>query len=800
MSIYNHKKIEQKWQIEWERSGLYKAEDFSKKPKYYILVEFPYPSGDGLHAGHVRSYTAMDIVARKRRMEGYNVLYPIGWDAFGLPTENYAIKTGIHPQIVTKKNTDRFREQLKLLGFSFDWSREINTSNPSYYKWTQWIFLQLFNKGLAYKQKININWCLSCKIGLANEEVVDGKCERCGGDVEKREKEQWMLAITKYADRLYEGLDKVDYSKKIKIQQRNWIGPSVGSDILFGIENSSIKIKIFTTRADTSFGVTFLVLSPEGELTQELLKLSKNKKELKKYIENALKLTDMERMAKDKEKTGLELKGIKAINPVSGKRIPVWLADYVVSDYGTGATMAVPAHDNRDYEFAKKYGLPIKKVIVPINDTITIKHKVCFTEDGRLINSDKFDGLASEDARKKITQFVKGKVIKRFKLRDWVFSRQRYWGEPIPIVQCKKCGWVPVPEQKLPVRLPKIDSYQPNDNGESPLATITEWVNTKCPKCNGPAERETDTMPNWAGSSWYFLRYIDPYNNHGIADKNKLKYWEQVDWYNGGMEHVTLHLLYSRFWNQFLYDIGVVQFEEPYKKRTAHGMILGSGGIKMSKSKGNVVNPDDIIDQYGADTLRIYEMFLGPFDQSVAWSTDSIKGSRRFLEKVWKLQDKVKNTEIDEDYEIFINKIIKKVTNDIEKMAFNTAVAQLMIAVNKMEKMPILPKALFKQFLLILAPFAPHISEELWHKIGNKSYIHSEKWLTYNDNCLTDKNIIIIIQVNGKVRDQFQVKTKTNKIALIELAKNREKIKKFIDEKTILQTIYIQDKLINFVI
>ena len=998
MKNYDHKKIEPKIQKEWEKKKIYQAQN-SKGKKFYSLIEFPYPSGDGMHVGHIRSNTAMDIVSRKRRMEGCNVLYPIGWDAFGLPTENYAIKTGKKPAVVTKKNTDTFRRQLKALGFSFDWSREINTTDPKYYKWTQWIFLQFWKHGLAYKAKSYINWCLSCKIGLANEEVIDGKCERCGGPTEKREKEQWMLAITKYADRLHKDLDDVNYLEKIKIQQRNWIGKSEGSEIKFAIKNHESRIKVFTTRADTLFGVTYLVLAPEHKSIDDLKSRIANWGEVEKYIKNTKKESDIERMDDKKEKTGVELKGVKAINPANNEEIPVWISDYVLADYGTGALMAVPAHDERDFTFAKKYNLPIRNVVEPLYvDTINkpeedlpfverkavrvfLKHwsedkylvlfhkkvnlvtfltggvedkeslaeaavreireetgylnpkltkelhkshakfyhvpkkenrfahfhnfyfelkdgeqkglseeergsyelkwlsavevekvvnrgehdwmvfvgkETKYTGEGILANSAnsansaKFDGLDSETARKRITEFISGKIVTKFKLRDWVFSRQKYWGEPIPLVFCENCrnkslgsrstklmenaGWVPVPEKDLPVKLPEVKNYKPTDNGESPLAVITKWVNTKCPKCKGPAKRETDTMPNWAGSSWYYLRYTDPKNSKEFASKKNLKYWllggkasksGGVDWYNGGMEHTTLHLLYSRFWHKFLYDLKLVPTNEPYQKRTSHGMILGKGGVKMSKSLGNVVNPDDIVKIYGADTLRLYEMFMGPFDESVVWSTESIIGSRRFLEKVWRIGQKViasspsdflgpwvAHTKVSERNGLdqtlenrsatsltkILNKTIKKVSEDIENMRFNTAISAMMILATEMEKMEWVPTKDFKIFLQILAPFAPHLSEYLWHESGEKTSIHLSSWPKWDENLIKDDVVKIIIQINGKVRSEMIVSSDTLEEEVQDRALKDQSVFKFTNGKEVKKIIYVKNRLVNIVI
>ncbi len=950
MKNYDHKKIEGKWQKEWEKKKIYNAQNKLKGKKFYGLIEFPYPSGDGLHVGHPRPYIGMDIISRKRRMEGYNVLYPIGWDAFGLPTENYAIKTGIAPEKVTKKNSDNFRRQIKSLAVSFDWSREVNTTDPAYYKWTQWIFLQFFKKGLAYKTKTVINWCPKDKIGLANEEVINGCCERCGTLTEKREKEQWMLAITKYADRLDKDLDTVDYLPQVKTQQRNWIGKSEGSEIEFKITDSELGIKVFTTRADTIFGATYVILAPEHTLVESLKSKVKNWDEVEKYIALAKKKDELTRTAADKEKTGVELKGVEAINPANGEKVSVWVADYALVNYGTGAVMAVPAHDERDFAFATKYKLPIKQVIAPMFEsgeghpdkpvagkpvierdvayaiikhwsedkylalkwkqvdhwtslvmggidtgedavsamkrevseetgftdfkkaydlqfevhskfyqhqkgenryakaqTIVIElgsgaqnnvdeeelkkheplwieknkmedflvhgnHKLswnkylgkigAYTEGGVLINSGQFNGLSSQEVKKNITEFVGGKMVTKFKLRDWVFSRQRYWGEPIPLVNCEKCGWVPVPEKELPLKLPKVKSYQPTDTGESPLSAITSWVNTKCPKCKGKAKRETDTMPNWAGSSWYYLRYTDPKNKKEFASKKNLKYWTPVDWYNGGMEHTTLHLLYSRFWHKFLYDLKLVPTSEPYKKRTSHGLILAEGGEKMSKSRGNVVNPDDIVKTYGADTLRLYEMFLGPFDQAVVWSTESMIGSRRFIEKVWRLGEKVMSAKAktsSKEIERLLHKAIKKVTEDIEIMGFNTAISSMMICVNEMEKAESLSVKDFKLFLQIVAPFIPHVAEELWREMGEKKSIHLSKWPKYDPKKIVDDTFTLVIQVNSKVRAEATVPVSLSEKEAEEIAKNHPMIQSWIAGKTIRKIIYVKNKLVNIV-
>ncbi len=993
MKEYNHARIEKNIQKEWEKKKIYQAKN-GKGKEFYSLIEFPYPSGDGMHVGHIRSNTAMDIISRKRRMEGYNVLYPIGWDAFGLPTENYAIKTGKKPSVVTKKNTDTFRRQLKALGFSFDWSREINTTDPKYYKWTQWIFLQFFKKRLAYKARSYINWCLSCKIGLANEEVVNGKCERCGGDTEKREKEQWMLAITKYADRLHKDLDDVNYLEKIKIQQRNWIGKSEGSEIEFAIKDQELRIKVFTTRADTLFGATYLVLAPEHSMVGNLKSQITNWNEVSEYVKKSKGKTEIDRTDDKKEKTGVELKGIKAINPANNEEISVWVSDYVLADYGTGALMAVPAHDGRDNEFARKYDLTIKEVIEPfyISETDRPKEGLPFVErnaihaivkhwseakylilfwkkgnwitfvtggieagedpiqsaireikeetgylnpvlvkelcrshekfyhilkkenrfvhfthlyfelkngervelseeekekheprwltpeeiskilneaalrdwetfqgkrsiyagEGILANSGRFDGLYSAEAKKKITEFVGGKVVTKFKLRDWVFSRQRYWGEPIPLIFCENCakkdslgsrstkfgtpttklnaGWIPVPEKDLPVKLPEVKNYKPTDNGESPLAAITKWVNIKCPKCKGPAKRETDTMPNWAGSSWYYLRYTDPRNNREFASKKNLKYWlgspkhseggtGGVDWYNGGMEHTTLHLLYSRFWHKFLYDLKLVPTKEPYQKRTSHGMILGEGGVKMSKSLGNVINPDDIVRIYGADTLRIYEMFMGPFDESVAWSTESIIGSRRFVEKVWRIRHKVKEEQAKDFPSLrprshedrgpttlknplpvllpkLLHKTIKKVSEDIENMRFNTAISAMMILATEMEKAENIDAKDYKKFLQILTPFAPHVAEYLWFDLGEKKSVHFSKWPKWDESLIRDDEIKIVVQINGKWRAEVMIEDSDGEDDVKAKAMTDKNVLKYIG-KNIKKVIYVKNRLIN---
>ncbi|MEA3272657.1 MAG: leucine--tRNA ligase [Patescibacteria group bacterium] len=810
MQPYNHKQIEKKWQKKWEEEKPFKAEDFSDKEKFYCLVEFPYPSGDGLHVGHVRPYTAFDIISRKRRMEGYNVLFPIGFDAFGLPTENYAIKHKISPVDATKKNIANFTKQMKSLGLSFDWDRVVNTTDSDYYKWTQWIFLQFFKNDLAYKTTMPINWCLSCKIGLANEEVVDGKCERCGGEVEKRDKEQWMLRITEYADKLDKDLDKVDYSERIKIQQKNWIGKSEGVEINFNSEEYDIPV--FTTRIDTIFGVTAMVLSPEHPLVMKLVN-DDYLDEVKEYVEKCKKKTDIERTIVEKEVTGV-LIGASATNPMTGEKIPIWIADYVLAQYGTGAVMMVPAHDERDFVFAKKYGIDIKHVIALSHQEAKLDD--VYTDEGYLINSGEFDGLTSQDARIKLADYVEMKEYGRkqvnFHLRDWVFSRQRYWGEPIPIIHCEECGEVPVPEEDLPVLLPSVEHYEPTDTGESPLASIESFVNVKCPKCGGDGKRETDTMPNWAGSSWYFLRYIDSKNKEAFADDKKLRYWVPVDWYNGGMEHTTLHLLYSRFWYKFLFDIGVIPKEcksEPYKKRTSHGLILAKGGEKMSKSKGNVVNPDEVIDDCGADIFRIYEMFVGPFEQPAEWDTQGLGGCRRFVDKVWSLQERIsENVDTEKDVEKLLHKTIKKVGEDIEELKFNTAVSALMILTNELVKLALdsdrgkekVSEDVFKKLVILLAPFAPHLAEEIWENLDNKKSVFKEKWPEYDKELVRDEKIDLIIQINGKLRDTIKVSADISEEDAKEKALSSEKIKKHLEKQEIKKVIFVKGKLINFVV
>ena len=798
---YKFSEIEKKWQDIWEKEEAFKAKNDFSKPKFYGLIEFPYPSGNGLHVGHPKSNTAIDIICRKRRMQGYNVLYPIGWDAFGLPTENYAIKNKIHPAIVTKQNVDHFREQLKKIGFSFDWDREINTTDPSYYKWTQWIFLQLYKHGLAYKAEIPINFCTSCKVGLANEEVVNGVCERCGGEVVQKVKSQWMLKITEYAERLYDDLDETDFIEKVKIQQRNWIGKSKGAEVKFKVAGTDEELVVFTTRPDTLFGATYMVVSPEHKILEKLN--IENIDEVKAYQKEAAKKSEFERTEMNKDKTGVMLKGVKAINPVNGKEIPIWISDYVLASYGTGAIMAVPAHDDRDWAFAKKFDMPIIQVISGEGDVNEAPNTN--TDTGVMINSGFLDGIEVKKAIDVMIKYLEengiGKSKTNFKLRDWVFSRQRYWGEPIPMVHCEKCGWVPLPEESLPLELPYTDSYEPTDNGESPLANLTDWVNTTCPHCGGKATRETDTMPNWAGSSWYFLRYIDPHNDKALADKELLKYWLPVDWYNGGMEHTTLHLLYSRFWHKFLYDIGVVPTNEPYQKRTSHGMILGANGEKMSKSRGNVINPDDMIAEYGADTLRMYEMFMGAFDQAAPWSEKSVKGCYRFLEKVYNLLDiLVDGDEYSKELEASIHKTIKKVSNDYEKMKFNTAIASMMELINEVNKLDRINKAELKTFITLLNPVAPHITEEMWERAGFEGRLYQTTWPTFEEDKTVDAVIEVPVQVNGKLRSVIKVNKGASNEEVENIAFNDEEVKKFIDGKEIVKKIYVPERIFTIVV
>ena len=799
---YDYAQIEKKWQDIWDEKQTFAAKDDYSLPKFYGLVEFPYPSGQGLHVGHPRSYTAIDIVCRKKRLEGYNVLYPMGWDAFGLPTENFAIKNHVHPAEVTKKNIANFKRQLKSLGFSFDWSREINTTDPEYYKWTQWIFLQLYKKGLAYKKKMSVNWCTSCKCVLANEEVVNGHCERCGSEVIHKEKSQWMLKITDYAEKLLEGLDEVDFIDRVKTQQRNWIGRSYGTQVKFST-NIGDTFEVFTTRADTLFGVTYMVMSPEHPLINKWTDKITNMDEVTAYKQEAAKKSDFERTELAKDKTGVKISGVTAINPVNGKEVPIFIADYVLISYGTGAIMAVPAHDTRDWEFAKKFGLPIIEVVAGGEDVQKAPYTECTT--GKLVNSGFLNGMSVEDAKMAIQEWLTernlGERKTNYKLRDWVFSRQRYWGEPIPIVHCDKCGYVPVPESELPLVLPNVDSYEPTDNGESPLAKMTDWVNTTCPHCGGPAHRETDTMPQWAGSSWYFLRYCDPHNDKALASPEALKYWTPVDWYNGGMEHTTLHLLYSRFWHKFLYDIGVVPTPEPYAKRTSHGMILGENGEKMSKSRGNVVNPDEIVRDYGADTMRVYEMFIGDFEKAAPWSQSSIKGSKRFLDKVWALSDKLTDgdsyrAELESDF----HRTIKKVTEDIEGLKMNTAIAALMSLLNDIQSSGSINRAEFKTYLILLNPFAPHMTEELWQQAGFEGMLNEAEWPKYDEAKCADSTVEIAVQVNGKIKVRISVAADISAPDAIAAAKADGAVAAAIDGKNIVKELYVPKKLVNIVV
>ena len=799
---YDHKQVEKKWQDIWDEKQCFRAENDSDKEKFYALVEFPYPSGQGLHVGHPRSYTALDIVARKKRMQGYNVLYPMGWDAFGLPTENFAIKNHVHPAEVTKKNIARFKSQLKSLGLSFDWSREINTTDPSYYKWTQWIFLQLFKKGLAYKKEMSVNWCTSCKCVLANEEVVNGVCERCGSEVVHKTKSQWMLAITKYAQRLIDDLDNVDYIERVKIQQRNWIGRSTGAEVDFKTTEGD-TMTVYTTRPDTLFGATYMVISPEHPMIEQWADKLNNIEDVRAYREEAARKSDFERTELNKDKTGVKLDGVAAINPVNGKQIPIFVSDYVLMGYGTGAIMAVPAHDDRDWEFAKKFGCEIIEVVSGGEDV----QKAAFTakdETGILVNSDFLNGKTVKDAIPAMIEWLGEKGIGhakvQYKLRDWVFSRQRYWGEPIPIVKCDKCGYVALPEDQLPLELPNVTSYEPTDNGESPLAHMTDWVNTTCPCCGGPAKRETDTMPQWAGSSWYFLRYMDPHNDKALASPEALKYWSPVDWYNGGMEHTTLHLLYSRFWHKFLYDIGVVPTKEPYAKRTSHGMILGENGEKMSKSRGNVVNPDEIVDTYGADTMRLYEMFIGDFEKAAPWSPKSIKGCRRFLERVWALADKVQDGDTySEQHEVLMNRTIKKVGEDADNLKANTAIAALMTMLNEFYDKGV-NRAEYKTFLALLNPFAPHITEELWQQLGETGLLSVAPWPTYDEAKTVESTVELAVQVNGKLKCTIKLAADADKQTAIDTAMAEEKVQHAIEGKQIVKQIVVPGKIVNLVV
>ena len=804
---YNFKEIEKKWQKKWYSEGTFNAKNDYSMKKWYGLIEFPYPSGQGLHVGHPRSYTALDVIARKRRMQGYNVLFPIGFDAFGLPAENYAIKNHIHPKITTEKNIAHFKSQLKSIGFSFDWSREVNTTDPDYYKWTQWIFIQLYKHGLAYKATMPINFCTGCKVGLANEEVVNGVCERCGSPVVQKEKSQWMLKITEYAKRLIDDLDDVNYLDKIKAQQINWIGRSEGAEVAFKIADSDETLTVYTTRPDTLFGATYMVVAPEHHIIEKLSSKITNMTEVEEYKRKTALKSDFERSELNKEKTGCEVKGIKAINPLTGKEIPIWISDYVLITYGTGAIMAVPAHDTRDHEFATKFNLPIVQVIKSNSDDVVCDvQKEAFTdvETGILINSGFLNDLSVKDAKKKVIEYLEenniGKRQVNYKLRDWVFSRQRYWGEPIPMVHCEKCGWVPIPEDELPLKLPDIEDYEPGENGESPLAKHTDWVNTTCPHCGGKATRETDTMPQWAGSSWYYLRYMDPHNDKALASKEALEYWSPVDWYNGGMEHTTLHLLYSRFWHKFLYDIGVVPTREPYQKRTSHGMILGSNGEKMSKSKGNVVNPDEVVDEFGADSFRVYEMFMGPFDQTAPWSMESIRGCSKFLDRVWNMQTiLVDGDSYSPKFEKMMHRAIKKVSSDIEEMKFNTCISTFMTMVNEFYKEKTINKAEFKTFLQLLNPFAPHITEELSQSVlGEKEDLSYQKWPEYDESKTIADEITLPIQFNGKLKGTVQISLDEDEASIKQ--KVHEAIDSKLEGKTVVKEIYVKNKIYNIVI
>ena len=799
---YNFKEIEKKWQDKWDKEGTFNAKDDYTMKKWYGLIEFPYPSGQGLHVGHPRSYTALDIIARKRRLQGYNVLFPIGFDAFGLPAENYAIKTNVHPKITTAQNIAHFTEQLKSLGFSFDWSRKIDTTDPEYYKWTQWIFIQLYKHGLAYKTTMPINFCTGCKVGLANEEVVNGVCERCGSPVVQKEKSEWMLKITAYAQKLIDDLDDVDFLEKIKVQQKNWIGRSEGAEVNFKIANMDKNLTVYTTRPDTLFGATYMVISPEHPILKELEDRIENLDEVKEYQKQASLKSAFERSELNKEKTGVEIKGITAINPLTNKEIPIWISDYVLITYGTGAIMAVPAHDTRDYEFAKKFNLPIIQVVDGENVDLS---KDAFTDvaTGKLINSDFLNGLEVSEAKKTVIKYLEDNHIGtkkvNYKLRDWVFSRQRYWGEPIPMVYCEDCGWVPLDEKDLPLRLPEVEEFTPGENGESPLAKQTDWINTTCPHCGKPAKRETDTMPQWAGSSWYFLRYMDPHNDKELASKEALEYWSPVDWYNGGMEHTTLHLLYSRFWHKFLYDIGVVPTKEPYQKRTSHGMILGTNGEKMSKSKGNVINPDDIVNEFGADTFRVYEMFMGPFDQVAAWSMESIRGCGKFLDRVWNMQNMlVDGDTYSKEAEKMMHKAIKKVSQDIEDMKFNTSVSTFMTMVNEFYKLGKINKAEFKTFLTLLNPFAPHITEELNKIAGFDADVSTYSWPEYDEDKTVDDEITLPIQFNGKLKATITISVDEDESSVKEKVHNA--IDSKLDGKTIVKEIYVKNRIYNVVV
>lgn len=801
MDRYNPNSIEKKWQKYWEENKTFKTSDDKSKEKFYALVEFPYPSGQGLHVGHPRPYTALDIVSRKRRMQGYNVLYPMGWDAFGLPTENFAIKNKIRPEIVTENNIKNFKRQMQSIGFSFDWDREINTTDPDYYKWTQWIFIQMFKKGLAYKKEMPINWCPSCKTGLANEEVINGHCERCGGEVIRKVKNQWMLKITEYADRLIDDLKDVDYLDRIKSQQINWIGRSYGAEIKFPLKEVDEKITVFTTRADTIFGATYMVISVDHSLIEKYSDQIKNIEEIRSYRQEVAKKSELERTDLSKEKTGYKIDGLTAINPLTNKDIPVYVSDYVLMTYGTGAIMAVPAHDDRDYEFAKKFNIEM----IPVIEGSDIENSA-FTEtnEGNLINSEFLNGLSVNEAKQKMYEYIEEKEIghkkTNFKLRDWVFSRQRYWGEPIPLVYCEHCGWVPLEEKDLPLVLPKVDNYEPTDNGESPLSNIDEFVHTKCPKCGRDAVRETDTMPQWAGSSWYYLRYTDPHNDEAIASKDNLDYYVPVDWYNGGMEHTTLHLLYSRFWHKFLYDIGVVPTKEPYMKRTSHGMILGDNNEKMSKSRGNVVNPDDIVRDFGADTLRCYEMFIGDFEKSAPWSENGVKGCRKFLDKVWRTQELVDEDSNFEKMETLTHQTIKKVSEDYENLKFNTAIAQLMTLLNEFNNLDKISKEQYKIFLILLNPVCPHITEEIWQRMGYEGYVHEASWPEYDESKTILDVIELPIQVNGKLRTTVEIGREASENEVFEKAIKDDVVAKYLENKNVVKKIYVKGRIFNIIV
>ena len=801
MDRYNPNSIEKKWQKYWEENKTFKTSDDKSKEKFYALVEFPYPSGQGLHVGHPRPYTALDIVSRKRRMQGYNVLYPMGWDAFGLPTENFAIKNKIRPEIVTENNIKNFKRQMQSIGFSFDWDREINTTDPDYYKWTQWIFIQMFKKGLAYKKEMPINWCPSCKTGLANEEVINGHCERCGGEVIRKVKNQWMLKITEYADRLIDDLKDVDYLDRIKSQQINWIGRSYGAEIKFPLKEVDEKITVFTTRADTIFGATYMVISVDHPLIEKYNAQIKNIEEIRSYRQEVAKKSELERTDLSKEKTGYKIDGLTAINPLTNKEIPVYVSDYVLMTYGTGAIMAVPAHDDRDYEFAKKFNIEM----IPVIEGSDIENSA-FTEtnEGNLINSEFLNGLSVDEAKEKMYEYIEEKEIghkkTNYKLRDWVFSRQRYWGEPIPLVYCEHCGWVPLEEKDLPLVLPKVDNYEPTDNGESPLSNIDEFVHTKCPKCGRDAVRETDTMPQWAGSSWYYLRYTDPHNDEAIASKENLDYYVPVDWYNGGMEHTTLHLLYSRFWHKFLYDIGVVPTKEPYMKRTSHGMILGDNNEKMSKSRGNVVNPDDIVRDFGADTLRCYEMFIGDFEKSAPWSENGVKGCRKFLDKVWRTQELVDGDSNFEKMETLVHQTIKKVSEDYENLKFNTAIAQLMTLLNELNNLDKISEEQFKIFLILLNPVCPHITEEIWQRMGYEGYVHEASWPEYDESKTILDVIELPIQVNGKLRATVEISRDASEDEVFEKAIADDVVAKYLEGKNVVKKIYVKGRIFNIIV